>query len=92
MHLKRQKILRDNHKPHVSKSFRLAIMKRSRLKNKANKIQLPSDKQNYKKQTNLVTKFNKQFKKNISIISKITLGLEIFGISVKHNFQISTIP
>ena len=60
---KKTKILRGNHKPHVSKTLRLAIMKRSRLKNKANKTQLPSDKQNYKKQRNLVTKLNKQFKK-----------------------------
>ena len=48
-------------------------MKRSRSKNKANKTQLPSDKQNYKKQRNLVTKFNKQFKKEYfeSIENKI---------------------
>ena len=38
-------------------------MKRSRLKSKANKTQLPTDKQNYKKQRNLATKLNKQFKK-----------------------------
>ena len=33
------------------------------MKNKANKTHLPRDKQNYKKQQNLVTKLNKQFKK-----------------------------
>ena len=60
---KKTKILRVNHKPHVSKTLRLAIMKRSRLKNKANKTQLPSDKQNYKKQRNFFTKLNKQIKK-----------------------------
>ena len=38
-------------------------MKHSRLKNKANKTQLPSDKQNSKKQRNLTTKLNKHFKK-----------------------------
>ena len=38
-------------------------MKRSRLKNKANKTQLFSNKQNYKKQRNLVTKLNKHLKK-----------------------------
>ena len=42
---KKTKIFRSNHKPQVSKTLRLAIMKRSRLKNKANKTQLPSDKQ-----------------------------------------------
>ena len=60
---KKTKILRGNDKPHVSKTLRLAIMKHSRLKNKANKTQLPSDKQNYKKQRNLTTKLNKHFKK-----------------------------
>ena len=46
---KKTKILRGNHKPHVSITLRLAIIKRSRLKNKFNKTQLPSDKQSYKK-------------------------------------------
>ena len=46
--LKKTKKFRGNYKPHVFKTLRLAIMKRSRLKNKANKTQLPSDKQNYK--------------------------------------------
>ena len=48
MHLNAQSFS-GNHKPHVSKTLRLAIMKHYRLKNKANKTQLPSDKQNYKK-------------------------------------------
>ena len=65
MQLKRQKIFSGNHKPHVSKSLRLAVMKRSRSKNKANKTQLPRNKQNYRKQRNLVFKINKQFKKRI---------------------------
>ena len=56
---KRTKIFWGNHKPHVSKTLRLTIMKRSHFKNKANKTQLPRDKQNYKKQRNLVTKLNK---------------------------------
>ena len=38
-------------------------MKRFRLKNKGNITQLPSDKQNYKKQPNLDNNLNKQFKK-----------------------------
>ena len=50
-----------NHKPRAFKTLRLAIMKCSRLKNNAKKAQLPSNKQNYKKQRNLVTKLNKQF-------------------------------
>ena len=60
---KKTKFFRGDHKPHVSKTLRLTIMKRSRFKNKANKTQLPRDKPNYKKQRNLVTKLNKQFKK-----------------------------
>ena len=55
MHLKREKNFRANYKPDLSKTLRLAIMKHSRLNNKANKSQLPSDKQNYKEQQNLVT-------------------------------------
>ena len=43
-------------------------MKRPRLKNKASKTDLPSKKQNYKKQGILITKLNKQIKKNISKI------------------------
>ena len=50
-----------NHKPRAFKTLRLAIMKRSRLKNNAKKAQLPSNEQNYKKQRNLVTKLNKLF-------------------------------
>ena len=59
---KKTKILKGNHKPHVSnKTLRLAIMKRSRLKNKASKTQLPSDKQNYEK----TTKFSHEIKQTI---------------------------
>ena len=47
---KKTKNFRGSHEPRVSKTLRLAIMKRSRLKNKTNKTQLPSDKQNFKKQ------------------------------------------
>ena len=50
---KKTKILRGNHKPHVSITLRLAIIKRSRLKNKFNKTQLPSDKQSYKKNSTI---------------------------------------
>ena len=40
---KKKKWLRGNNKPHVNKMLRKAIMKRSKLKNKANKIKLPID-------------------------------------------------
>ena len=46
-------------------------MKRSRLKNKANKSRLPADLSKYKKQCNLVVKLNKKYKKlNVATKSK----------------------
>ena len=60
---KKSKVFRGNQKPHLNKSLRAAIMKRSRLKNKANKSQLPADLSKYKKQRNLVVKLNKKHKK-----------------------------
>ena len=65
---KKIKHFRGNHKPHIFRTLRLVIMKRPRLKNKASKTDLPSKKQNYKKQGILITKLNKQIKKNISKI------------------------
>ena len=56
---KKSKVFRGNQKPHLNKSLRAAIMKRSRLKNKSNKSQLPADLSKYKKQRNLVGKLNK---------------------------------
>ena len=49
-------------KPHVTKELRKAIMKRSRLKNIANKSKLDSDLSLYKTQRNLVVKMNKELK------------------------------
>ena len=62
---KKSKVFRGNQKPHLNKSLRAAIMKRSRLKNKADKSQLPADLFKYKKQRNLVVKLNKKHKSNI---------------------------
>ena len=47
---KKVKVLRGNHKPHLNKKLRKAIMERSRLKNKANKSKQPTDIASYKKQ------------------------------------------
>ena len=44
-----------NTKPHLNKNLRSANMKRSRLKNKANKTKSYDEIINYKKQTNLET-------------------------------------
>ena len=46
---KKKKWIRGNNKPHVNKALRQAIMKRSRLKNKANKTKDPTNIKNYKK-------------------------------------------
>ena len=60
---KKPKVFRGNQKPHLNKSLRAATVKRSRLKNKANKSQLPTDLSKNKKQRNLVVKLNKKHKK-----------------------------
>ena len=59
---KKVKILRGNHKPHYNNNLRKAIMKRSRLKNKANRSKDPVDIANYKKQRNLVVSLISQAK------------------------------
>ena len=56
---KKEKWLRENNKPHVNKMLRKAIMKISKLKNKANKTKLPVDINNYKKQRNYVVNLDK---------------------------------
>ena len=60
---KKSKVFRGNQKSHLNRSLRAAIMKRSPLRNKANKSQLPADLPKYKKQRNLVVKLNKKHKK-----------------------------
>ena len=57
-------ILCGNDKPRIISQLRKAIMKRSRLKNKANKSCKPAGKTAYKTQRNLVVKFNKEGKKS----------------------------
>ena len=56
---KKVKILRGNHKPHYYNNLRKAIMKRSRLKNKAKRTKAPIDIVNYKKQRNFVASLNR---------------------------------
>ena len=43
-----------NQKPYINKNLRHKLMKRSKLKNRANKTKNPSDIKNYKKQRNFV--------------------------------------
>ena len=56
---KKVKILRGNNKPHYYNNIRKAIMKRSRLKNKAKRAKAPIDIVNYKKQRNFVVSLNR---------------------------------
>ena len=58
------KILRGNNQPHVTKDLRKAIMKRSKLKNIANRTKNPEDIARYKRQRNLVVGMNRQAKKS----------------------------
>ena len=60
---KMKKVLRGNEKPHMKKNLRRAIIKRSKLNNKANKTKNYLDIMNYKKQRNYVTKVNKTAKR-----------------------------
>lgn len=59
----KKRVLRGNHKPHVSKIMRKAIMKRSRLKNRYNISRNASDWELYKKQRNFIVNLNRQEKK-----------------------------
>ena len=73
---KKTKLFRDNQKPHVNKVLRSAIMKRSRLKNKANETRKAVDIFDHKKQRNLVVKINNECKRenfdklNVKITTK----------------------
>ena len=57
---KKRKWVKGNHKPHINKELRKAIIKRSRLKNKANINKKLIDISNLKKQGNYVVNLNKQ--------------------------------
>ena len=65
---KKIETFRDNQKPRINKTLRKAIMKRSKLRNKANKTRNATDVSNYKKQKIYiyiyVVKLNNQCKKN----------------------------
>ena len=64
---KETKLFRGNQKPHVNKVLHSANMKRSRLKNKANKTRKAVDIFNYKKKHNLVVKINNECKREYLI-------------------------
>ena len=59
------KFIRGNNQPHINKPLRKAIMKRSRLKNIANKSKNHIDIEKFKRQRNLVVKMNRAAKKSL---------------------------
>ena len=58
----KKKWIRCNHKPHMNKTLRKAIMLRSKLKNRANKSNDARDIKMYKQQRDLVVRLNKDSK------------------------------
>ena len=85
---KKTKFLRGNQKPHVDKNLRKAIMKRSQLKNKANRTKKLEDFTKYKKQRNLMVKLNRESKTKYFDNIQTSKNC-FFGISVSHIFQIN---
>ena len=84
---KKTKIFRGNHKPHINKTLRKAIMKRSQLKNKAHKTQDPKDILNYKKQRNYVVKLSNQSKQEHFDSLNLFLDSKPFWKSCKPYFS-----
>ena len=72
------KVLRANNKPHMSKMLRKAMMKRSRLRNIANRTKFPSDMANYRKQRNLVVNLNRKSKESFFNNPKASSGSKGF--------------
>ena len=58
------KYIRGNNQSYMSKSLRKAIMTRSKLKNRLNKLNTPENWQSYKIQRNICVKLHKQAKKD----------------------------
>ena len=66
-------------------------MKRSQLKNKTSKSQLPADLSKYQKQLNLVATLNKKHKKvYFENLKVVTNPQNLFETSVSRIYQIST--
>ena len=81
---KKVKILRGN--PH-NKNLRKAIMKSSRLKNKANRSKDPVAIANYKKQRNLVVSLNSQAKSEYFMKFQIPKAQDLSGKLASRTFQ-----
>ena len=86
---KKTNIFVGNQKPHINKTLRKAIMKRSQLKNKANKTKDSKDILKYnKKQHKYVVKLNNQTKQEHFNNLNPFLGLKPFWKSCKPYFSI----
>ena len=83
---RKTKILRVNQKPHVDKNLRKAIMKRSKLKNRANKTKLQNDIAKYKKQRNLVAKLDRDSKLRYFDNTEMSKNLKPFWNECKPYF------
>ena len=70
---KKSQVFCGNQKPHLNKSLRAAIMKRSRLKNKTNKFQLPGDLSKHKRQYKLNKKYTKEYFENLNVATNLEL-------------------
>ena len=60
----KQRMVRGNDKPHVKAEMRKAIMKRTRLKKRANKTGKKEDLKKYKQQRNLIVNMNRNAKRD----------------------------
>ena len=84
---KKTKLFRGNQKPHVNKVLHSVIMKRSRLKTKANKTCKAVDVFNYKKQRNLVLKINNECKREYFDKLKVKTAVKPFWKTCKPSSQ-----
>ena len=83
----KKKWFHGNQKPHINKTLRHKILKRSKLKYKANKTKNPSDIKNYKKQRNYVVQLNKKAKLEYFNNFDSSLGSKIFWVKCKPYFS-----
>ena len=83
---KKIKTFRGNQKSHINKTLRKAILKRSQLKNKANKTRNATDVSNYKKKRSYIVKLNNQCTKDHFDRLNLEKGLKPFWKSCKPYF------
>ena len=84
---KKTKFFRGNQKPHVNNVLHSVIMKRSRLKTKANKTRKAVDIFNYKKQRNLVLKINNECEREYFDKLKVKTAVKTFWKTCKPSSQ-----